>query len=214
MPATIAALGERALRRLGVAVVAAADRPEMLTVNSYVQIAGRALVWLGVVASDETPEATDTATAEEKALNVHDSLVAQGFVSWDENSIPRGVSDDYVMLTALRLGMAFGKTLDGAQMPVIEARIKRFAMIARAPALAQQAVMDVHANLDARGLTRWSVFDIPDYIENPYILMAANLLAPQFDLPADPAAEARATRELAQVIALGTSGERVVAEYF
>jgi hypothetical protein len=48
----------------------------------------------------------------------------------------------------------------------------------------------------------------------PYELLAANRLARLFEQPADPGAEAIATRQLAQIVQLDSSGERVRVEYF
>lgn len=214
MAATVADLGARVLRRLGIAVVAVADRPARTVLVSVSAIALRALQMLSVVAADETPAAADTAVAEAKVLALHDSLVAQGIVSWTSSAIPLAVSEDMVRLTAMHLAPVFGKTADPAQLEVIEGRIRRVSLLMTAPAVAEQAVMDVHTDLDARGKTRWGVFDIPEAVENPYILLAANLVAPQFEMKPDQAAEVRAMRQLAQVIALASTGGPVRAEYF
>jgi len=66
----------------------------------------------------------------------------------------------------------------------------------------------------ARGLARFSVFDIHPAAEMPYELLAANRLARLFEQPADPGAEMIATRQLAQIVQLDSSGERVRVEYF
>ena len=318
MAATIADLGVRVLRRLGVAVVPAAERPALsvtvpvtdvatraleslgiiapstirpalgtFSTVAFPAIALRALQWLGVVASDETPLASDQTLAEVKAASVHDELLARGMALWAYTAIPQPVVEDYVMLTAMQLAASFGKTVDAAQKPILEervrsvsmifraqgtaeakvlsvhdalvsqgavgwastaipqavaeeysmmtqiylapefgqkadmgalpameARVRRFSMVARGPALAEQKVLAVHAGLDARGKARWTVFDIPTYIEEPYVVLAANLLAPEFALPVDQAAGLQAQRELAQVISLPSAGGPVVAQYF
>ena len=316
MAVTIAELGVRVLRRLGVAVVPAAerpalsaaitvltvaqraleglgvtvpaaDRPPLVTVVSVPTLGLRALQWLGVVASDETPNVADQDMAEGKVLAIHDALVAAGVAAWPITAIPLSVAEDYMMLAAMQLASSFGKAADPAQrlpleermrrvsliiraqdeaqarvlavhdtlaaqgalgwastaipqavseeyvamvrehlaplfgqkpdltvFPAMEARVRRFSMIIRAPALAEQKLMAVHANLDARGKTRWSVMDLPRYVEEPYVVLAANMLAPEFALPADQAAGQLAMRELSQVISLPSSGGRVVAEYF
>jgi hypothetical protein len=74
--------------------------------------------------------------------------------------------------------------------------------------------MDVHANLVARGLARWTSLDIPDAASEPYTMLAANRLAPLFEKPASQSDEVMASRALAQIVALPTSGERTPAEYF
>ncbi len=217
MAATVADLAARALRRLGVAAVAASDRPPVdASANATMtEIATAALQWIGVVAAGEAPEPADLALAQRKALSVHDGLVAQGLVSWGaDQTVPRGVAEDYVMLTALHLGPSFGRGGDAAGADRIEQRIRRVSMLMKAPALAEQAVMDVHSALDARGKARWSVFDVPDHAEGPYVALAANLLAPQFGLEADEAGQLRAERQLAQAIALPSSGEAMRPEYF
>jgi len=217
MAATVADLGARVLRRLGIAAVAASARPPLTATLGIDDIAKRALILLAISASDEDPAAKyplDFAYARDKATALHDSLVGQGIASWLSSAIPLAVSEEMVRLTAMHMAPAFGKAADPAQLDAIEARIRRVSLLLTAPALAEQAVMDVHANLDARGQARWSVFDIPDYAENPYVLLAANLVAPQFGLKPDEAAEVRAMRALAQVVALPSTGQPVRADYF
>jgi hypothetical protein len=212
--ATIAQLAERVLRRLGVAVVPVADRPALVAVVSVAEIAQRALIALGVIAADEAATALDTALAQGRVAAVHDGLVAQGIVSWASSAIPQAVSDDYTLLAALHLASSFGKTADPTQEPVREAHIRRVSLLMTAPAVAEQALLDVHTSLDARGRTRWSVGSIPDFAEGPYTALAANIVAPTFGLPQDPNAEARAMRELVQATALPTSGETLRGTYF
>ena len=322
MPATVADLAARALRRLGVEAVAASDRPgpgagasvplaevgrlalRRLGVQAVprserpanpadtltlAEIGRLALEWIGAVASGEATDPADAERAETKARAVHDGLAAQGVVSWGAGyAIPSSVSEDYVMLVALHLAPSFGKAADPEAVPRIEARIRRIALLARAEeeaeaaaqavhdalaarglapwwrgqaaprealdeyvrltalrlapafgadagpdeaealeqrvrrlalllgsqALAEQAVADAHASLDARGRVRWTLFDLPDFAEGPYVALAANLLAPQFGLPADELAEARAARELAQAVALPSAGEPMRQDYF
>jgi predicted deacylase len=88
------------------------------------------------------------------------------------------------------------------------------AVILGAPDVAEEAVMSVHNALVARGLARFSVFDIPVAAEMPYEMLAANRLAPVFDKQANPNDEVLATRTLVQIIALPTSGETTRVEYF
>lgn len=214
MSVTPATLGERALRRLGVAVVPVASRPAQGAIVPAATIARNALTALGVIAADETPSADDAALAAARVSAVHDALVAQGAVSWALGAIPNAVSDEMAALAAIRLASSFGKQADPARVPVLEARIRHVAMIMAAPALAEEAVLAVHADLAARGKVRWSSADIPQAAELPYQMLAANRLAPNFQQKAEPADEIAAMRTLAQIIALPSSGERVQAEYF
>jgi hypothetical protein len=211
---SVAAIGESALRRIGVAVVASADRPLLTVTVPVADVATRALVALAVIASDETPSASDQALAVSKVQAVHDSMVAQDFVSWASSAIPQAVANDYTMLTAMYLATAFGKTGDPAQVPVLEGRVRKMALLLGAGDLATAAVMDVHRNLAARGLVRWTVWDLPDAVADPYTMLAATQLAPEFGLPPIKGDDAAAYRALAQIIALPSSGQRVHAEFF
>lgn len=211
---TPAALGEQALRQLGVAVVPVAERPALTAPASADAMARMALIALGVIASDETALADDTALALERLRAVHDAMVAQGGISWSFGAVPTAVSDDYAMLAAIHLASSFGKTADPARVPVIEARVRRVAQIMRAPTDAETAVLDVHNMLAATGRVRWSSNDIPRPAEPAYVALAANQLAPSFGAKVDQAQELMARRTLAQLIALPTSGERTMAEYF
>ena len=212
--ATVAELGARVLRRLGVAAVAAADRPALTATVTLSDIATRALRRLGVVAADEAPAALDLAAVVVKAAAVHDGLVASARVGWADTAIPRAVGEEYVVLVAAHAASDFGKQADPAVVPAMEDRIRRVALLLTAPALAEQKVMAVHASLSVRQLTRWSVFDIPDYAEESYVVLAANMLAPEFGLPVDGPGGRDASHEIARVIALGPSGETMAGTYF
>jgi hypothetical protein len=177
-------------------------------------LATRALMTLAVIASDETPSAADQAFAVSKVQAVHDSMALQGFIPWDINNVPQGVSEEYVLLAALHMAMAFGKQGDPAQQPVIEARVRKTAVIMGAVDLATGAVMDVHRNLAARGLVRWTVFDIPDAARDPYVMLTASNIAPEFGVAPIKGDDVDAIRKFAQIIALPSSGAHVVAEYF
>ena len=211
---TVAELGERALRRLGVAVVPVADRPVLSVTTTAAAVATGALIELGVIAADETPAALDQALALAKANAVHDSLVSRGVVSWAASAIPQYASEEYTKLTALIMASSFGKQGDPAQWPALEERIRRAVLVQRAPDLATQAVMSVHQDLAARGKVRWTVFDIPPHVEDPYVMLAAYSLAPEFGMPANKVDAREAEVAINRYIALPSSGERVPVEYF
>lgn len=42
-----------------------------------------------------------------------------------------------------------------------------------------------HYELVTEGLTRWTMSDIPSELEEPYVMMAAFYIAPDFGMPAD-----------------------------
>jgi hypothetical protein len=214
MTVSIATLAEAALRRLGVAIVPVADRPGTGSMVSADDLATRALLALSVIASDEPPSSTDQALALSKVQAVHDAMALQGFIPWDINHVPQGVSEEYVLLAALHMAAQFGKTGDPAQQPVLEARVRQVAMIMQAPAEAERAILSVHQDLAMRGMVRWSSFDIPPALEGAYIYLAANDLAPTFGKPPKPEDDVWAERAIHRYIALPTSGERVSTEYF
>lgn len=214
MATTPATLGEMALRQLGVAIVPVADRPVLVTQIPAAIIATDALIELGVIASDETPSATDQALALAKLRSVQASLTAQALVWWPDTDIPQAVAEEYTKLTALSMGTSFGRQVDPARQPALEARVKHVALVLSAPDNATAAVLDIHNELAATGRVRWTSADIPRAAEVAYVNLAANQLAPLFGAKADPQAEVSARRLLAQLIALPSSGERVTAEYY
>ena len=214
MPASVAMLATRALRRLGVAIVPEAQRPALSAVVAAATIGTNMLVELGVIAADEVPSPADQALAVGKVQAIHDAMVAQGFVPWGVNAIPQAVSEEYTKLAALFGASSFGKQGDPQLIPALEQRVRRVAMVMRAPDEAEEAIMAIHQHLTATGLARWSVFDIPESAEMPYVMLAANKLAPTWGMQPNPADDVTATRALFQIVALESSGERVRAEFF
>ena len=75
--------------------------------------------------------------------------------------IPQAVTDDYVALTMIKLAPVFEIKADPTGIPAMEARIRHFSLVQRAPDLATEAVMAVHADLGARGKLRWTEFGYP-----------------------------------------------------
>jgi hypothetical protein len=207
-------LGERALRRIGVAIVPVADRPPLNAMVTPASVATAALVELGVIAADEVPTASDQALALAKVQAVQDSLTARALTWWDNTGIPSAVAEEYTKMAAALAATSFGKAGDIQIYAALEARVRQVALVLSAPDLATAAVQGVHDNLAARGRVRWTVFDIPPAAVDPYVVLAAADLAPSFDVQFDANQAAAAERALAQIIALPTSGERVQAEYF
>lgn len=214
MDTTIATIGERALRRLGVAIVSVANRPAAVAAIALATIATGALIELGVVASDETPSASDQALAMSKLASVQAALSSQGLVSWPDNGIPAAVAEDYTRLTAIYLGSSFGKPIDPARIGELELRIRRVSAIIAGPQTAEDTVQSIHDMLVSTGIARWTVFDIPTAAELPYELLAANRMAPLFDKRADPNEEMLAMQQLHKLIALPTTGATIQAVYF
>ena len=214
MTVSVATWGERALRRLGVAIVPEDERPGLTVTVPAATIATNSLVELGVIAADETPAAADQALALAKVNAAHDSLVAQSFARWTVGAIPQAVAEEYTKLAASQAATSFGKASDVQAHTALEQRVRRVTMIMQASDEATRAVLAVHRDLVARGMARWTSFDIPDAAEQPYAMLAAQLLAPSFGAQANPQESLVAMALLAKHIALESSGERVRAEYY
>jgi hypothetical protein len=212
--ATVDQLAERALRRLGVVVVPAANRPSIVATTTIAAVATMALQELGVIASEETPSASDQALMEAKARAVHASLAANTSVNWSEATIPQSVAEEYAKLTAAQAASSFGKAIDPQVVALLEARVRRVASELYAPEMAYNAIMDVHRGLVAMGWAEWTTQDIPDAACEPYVVLACMALAPTFQVQFDPRLGVKAHQDLRRIIALPTSGIPVRAEFF
>jgi hypothetical protein len=214
MTVPVATLAQQALRLLGVRVVPLDDSPTLTEMVPVATIATMALVELGVIASDEVPIPSDQALALDKVASVHAALDAEGVVWWSGDAVPRAFVEEYVKLTASQASSSFGKSADPAIVAMLEARVRKGAMVLSADDNAVQAVMGVHNDLVGRGIARWTSQDIPDAVGKSYVVLAADDLAPLFDVKTDPRDAAQAMLAIFRYVALPTSGERVVAEYF
>jgi hypothetical protein len=149
-----------------------------------------------------------------KVASVHASLDAQGVVWWDGTAVPRAFVEEYTKLTAAYAAASLGQKTDPAMIPLLEARVRKGAMVLSADDNAQQAVQAVHDDLVMRGITRWTVFDVPDAVGPQYAVLAADRLAPLFGMDTDAKDTALAMVAIYRYIALPSSGEVVSAAYF
>ena len=214
MTVSIATIGQKALRRLGVRVVPLDDSPTLTEMVPVATIATAALVELGVIASDETPIPSDQALLLDKVASVHAALDAQGVVWWSKDAIPRAFAEEYTKLAASWAATSFGKSADPQLVASLEARVRKGAMVLSSDDQANQAVQAVHDNLVMRGVARWSVFDIPNPVGDAYSVLAADRMAPLFGMDTVPADTRAAEVAIYRYVALPTSGETVAAEYF
>ena len=214
MTTSIGTIAQKALRRIGVRVVPLDDSPTLVETVSVATIATAALVELGVIASDETPLPTDQALMLDKVASVHAALDAQGVVWWTSDAIPRAFVEEYTKLTAAFAGSSFGKAIDPAMVPLLEARVRKGAMVLSADSKAQEAVQAIHDDLVMRGLARWTSLDIPNPVGEAYEVLAADRLAPLFGSDTDPRDTQAAMIAIYRYIALPTSGETVSTAYF
>lgn len=214
MTVSVDQLAEQTLRRLGIAIVPVADRSATSTIISQALLATHALQELGVIASDETPMALDQQIALEKVGAVQDSLSAQGIAFWPPNEVPFAISEEITKMTAIQVSTTFGKQGSLDAYKALEARVRNYSMIQKAPAVAVDAVMGVHQELDAMGLVRWTVFDIPDSAGSAYVMRAAASLAPYFGQQPNSKEEADGLKMMARYTALPSSGAPTPVVYF
>ena len=214
MVQTVSTVGQKALRRLGVRVVPLDDSPTLTEMVPVATIATMALIELGVIASDETPSGTDQALALDKVASVHAALDAQGAVWWDGTAVPRAFVEEYTKLTAAMGASSFGKSVDPQVVLMLEARIRKGAMVLSSDDIANEHVQAVHDDLVMRGIARWSSQDIPDVVGEVYAVLAANRMAPLFGQQANPNDAAGAMTAIYRYVTLPTSGAPVQATYF
>ena len=117
---------------------------------------------------------------------MHAALDAQGVVWWPSGSVPRAFVEEYTKLTAAMAGSSFGKAIDPAMVALLEARVRKGAMVLSADTNAQQAVQAIHDDLVMRGLARWTSLDIPNPVGEAMEVLAADRLAPLFGGDTDP----------------------------
>jgi hypothetical protein len=214
MTVSVGTIAQQSLRRLGVRVVPLDDSPTLTEMVPASTIATAALVELGVIASDETPSASDQALMVDKVASVHASLDAQGVVWWSSDAMPRAFVEEYTKLAAAYAASSFGKSIDPAVVALLEGRVRKGAMVLSADDNAQQAVQAVHDDLVMRGCARWTTWDIPEAVGDAYAVLAADRLAPLFGMDTDAKDTALAMVAIYRYVALPSSGETVVAAYF
>ncbi len=71
----------------------------------------------------------------------------------------------------------------------------------------------VHASLKKEELLQWTLLDIPDWAEEPYVTMAAFLLGPEFTKPVEIGMWQYGMAEIRSGVQIGNTGP-VCAEYF
>ena len=150
----------------------------------------------------------------DKVMSVHAALDAQGVVWWDGTAVPRAFTEEYTKLTAAMAASSFGKSADPQIVAMLEARVRKGAMVLSADDNAVQAVQAVHDDLVMRGIARWTSLDIPDPLADPYATLAADALAPLFGGDTDPKDTADAVLAIYRFIALPSSGIPVQVAYF
>lgn len=153
--------------------------------------------------------------AVDKVQAVQNEVNALGLVTWTSDAIPAAVVDPLAALAVLQMGPEFGKEFDPKMWEFNLNRIRMVSMGGPAgQALAEQKIKAVHYSLEARGRARWSLYDVPSWAEEPIVLMAAVLLAPECGVKADPNWAVGAEMDLMRIISLPSNREPVQVAYF
>ena len=164
-------------------------------------------------------KALNVRDAQDRAIlrvrQVHDEIAGLGLADWPVNAIPAAFADAYVTTVAAMLAEDTGKPLDPQVLGFGIERIRRLVIAGpEGQRLAEQKVRAVHASLDARGRVQWSLYDLPDYAEQPYVMMAAALLANAVGMKADPSWTVLAERDLMRIVSVPALRQPAPAVYF
>jgi len=155
--------------------------------------------------------------AADRVRAIASELSALGLADWDADHIPAYLADAVTDLAVQQMGPEFGKPFDLQMYAAMESRIRRTVMGGPlGQALAEQKVKAVHADLEARGRVRWTLYggDLPVWAEEPYVSMAAALLAPEFEVKADPNLWQMGDMMLTRGISVPSLRRPVVVPYF
>jgi hypothetical protein len=153
--------------------------------------------------------------AETEVNAAHQTLNAMGFVTWTTAAIPEGAAEHYAIMAAAQLAPVYGKPRDDAAYASAIAMVRRFVYSgATGQSIAEAKVRAAYGSLAARGLSRWTLASIPEEAEEPIVMMAAALLAPDIGEPVPPGMYQAGETEIRRITALGTSRTAVVPEYY
>lgn len=171
MTATVTQLGARALRKLGIAIVADASRPAADAAVTAAAVATRVLLELGI----PVPEASRPSPL---AIVAPAELAGRALRAIGINPAPIGV------------GTATGTTYTSAQLATsVLVKLTVIASdetpIAQDQAEALARVKATHDILAGADYVTWTVDTVPSDVSEFYIVMASQLTAPQFGKPAN-----------------------------
>jgi hypothetical protein len=153
--------------------------------------------------------------AEEEVERAHASLVAAGLANWSIDQTPSAYADGIVGIVVARLAPVYGGKFDPASVDAAMTAARRLLLAGPlGVALAAEKVRAVHANLASRRKTRWLLTDIPTAAEEPYVMMAATLMAPEAGLQPDPNAWAGGEMQITKMNAIPATGEPMRVDYF
>lgn len=153
--------------------------------------------------------------AEDEVNAAHQALNSLGLVPWATTAIPAAASSHYAVMAAAKLAPAFGKAGDDKAYGDAVALVRQFAMSgATGQAIAAEKVRAAHRLMEAKGLTRWTLADLPPYAEEPLVMVAAEMLAPDVGQPIPAGLAAAGEREIRKMIALPSARAAVQAVYY
>jgi hypothetical protein len=194
-------LAARALRAVGInPAPIGVGTATGITYNAD-QLAVSVLIKLAVIASDETPSTADRTEVIARVYAAHDILAGADYVTWSANTVPGDVSDFYIIMAANLAAPAFGKPANMEAFTAAQSMVRMQALSgAYGQSLAMDKIVEVHERLNAAGLVRWNVSEVPAAQAEAYVQMAAAILAPVFGYQQDAqsVAAARAASDAAE----------------
>lgn len=159
------------------------------TVVTLATVATKALIFLNIQASDETPAAADQAEALSWATAFHDNVIQAGYGAWSASAIPAAVSNLYAIGIAAQLAPAFEKPADPQGYAGAMQGIKAIGLAGTAgQTYAVDQVQQVHAMLVGKNLANWAITAVPDAVVEYYVLLASQEMCRTFGQQFDPAA--------------------------
>lgn len=221
--ATVAQLGARALRKLGIAIVADAARPGAALPATLDDVAARVLRELGIpVAENARPALLGTVGLSELGAR---TLRTFGVNPIAGTAAPGStVSREQIAIRALRAvgvnpaDFQGGSTNDTfVYSQIATAALLKLAVVgadelpsAQDQAYAEARVRAVHDMLIALDYVTWNAAQIPGSVAEAYIALTANLLAPSFGKPSSPEIAAAAQEMIRQQALAGPAQVRAL----
>jgi len=159
-------------------------------------------------------QAIDAALVLDKLQSIYAALDAQGIVWWAGDAVPRAFVEEFIKLATAWCSASIERPTDLGSIAALEGRVRKGAMVISGDDWANAAVQAVHDDLVARGIARWTVHDIPEHVGEAYVLIATPRLAPLFGMAANMGEARQGEVAIFRYVALGSSGEPMVASYF
>lgn len=215
MAATVAQLGARALRKLGIAIVADASRPAAGATVTASTVAARVLLELGIPVPEAQRPAAPGASLGRFVLGT-DSLNEQPIIA---QSVLAARALRAVGVNPAPLGSGTGTGLIYTSTQIATSTLLKLSVVAsdETPSAVDLAealvrVHGVHDIVAGSDYVTWGIDTIPGAVAEFYVIMAANLLAPEFGKPASMEAFNAAQTMIHQQALSGVFGQSLAMD--